>query len=263
MKYLLSIAVITVIMLLMTYLFGFIYMFVVGLNNKYIQRNFGRMGYIVFACIGTPFHELSHFIMAKLFGHKVTKAVFFQPREAFHGGTPGYIRHSYNQKSLYQRAGCLPISIAPMVFGALAIYLTIHLCYPETFISVMDALERGTDMRGIILQSLQALGTLLHPPHFREWKFYVVLLVTVFIGTHMSMSDTDMENTWFGIAALLQFVVITAAVLPLLPGITMQMVYTAMVSILVHYLYLLSVVLVIDLAMALFFILLAAIRRKI
>lgn len=62
--------------------------------------------------IGVPAHELGHAFMCVLFGHRVTAINLFSPEGP--SGVLGYVSHSWNTRSPYQRIGCFFIGIAPL-----------------------------------------------------------------------------------------------------------------------------------------------------
>lgn len=68
---------------------------------------------------GIYIHEASHAIVCVAFNHKITEFKFLI-LEA-NNPTLGYVRHSYNQQSLYQVTGNFFIGIAPLFGGLIAI----------------------------------------------------------------------------------------------------------------------------------------------
>ena len=58
-----------------------------------------------------PLHELSHALACLLFRHKITGIRLV----SFDGGLGGYVNHTWNTKSLYQRFGLFFIAIAPLL----------------------------------------------------------------------------------------------------------------------------------------------------
>ena len=79
-------------------------------NNRYIQKAFGWGGIILTGCIGTILHELSHLIMCLIFRHKVKQVKLFRPIQSKKDGVLGYVNHSFNPSSTYQKVGNFFIS---------------------------------------------------------------------------------------------------------------------------------------------------------
>jgi len=90
----------------------------------------GWNGLLVTAWIGTPIHELSHYIAAKLSGHQIIELKLFKPDSRT--GSFGYVRHSYDSNNFYQAIiGNTIIAIAPFFGGALAIYFLMYVLLLE------------------------------------------------------------------------------------------------------------------------------------
>ena len=59
--------------------------------NNY-QQKFGRKAIYLTGIVGVPVHETSHFVVAKIFGHKVNEVKLFKFNTD--DGTLGYVKHS-------------------------------------------------------------------------------------------------------------------------------------------------------------------------
>ena len=90
-------------------------------NNaiKNFQRSFGLKAVMITGIIGVPIHEISHAILALIFRHRITKVKLIQKPDP--SGLMGYVKHSYNPNSLYQRIGNFFIGIAPLFGGGISI----------------------------------------------------------------------------------------------------------------------------------------------
>ena len=122
MQYLTFFIQINLYLLLPILIFGIIFHI---LNTK-SSSNLMTIGwgmYLLFAWIGTPIHELSHFLMCLLFGFKVSEVKLFRPFKGKKDGILGYVNYSYNPKNLYQKIGNFFVGIAPMIGGSIVIYI--------------------------------------------------------------------------------------------------------------------------------------------
>ena len=64
---------------------------------------------------GIIIHELSHYIMAKMFRYNITAVKLFQLPTVENNNIRGYVEYSYDSSSIIQKAGSVLISIAPAI----------------------------------------------------------------------------------------------------------------------------------------------------
>lgn len=255
------ITVTTLIFMAITFGFGLIYIYVGRINDKYVQKNFGWKGFCVFGAIGVPFHEMSHLITALLFFHRIEDVKLFRPVAGKADGCLGYVKHSY-RKTIYRTAGNVIIGAAPMIAGAAFIYFVVSKMFPDTFIDVIEEVNNGTSVKDIAINAAVSLKNFFNPSNLASWKFYVCVIAIVFIGCHMNMSWADVKGAWAGATALIAASIVIPYYLFTRLMISPNKVFAVFLDITIRYAYLLSAVLIIDIAMAIFFYLLAVIRGK-
>lgn len=231
------------------------------LNSKYLQYNWGWNGMCVFGAIGVPFHEFTHFITALLFLHKIEEVSLFRPVKGKIDGQLGYVKHSY-RKTLYRTGGNVIIGAAPMILGSLTIFLVIKKFFPDTFINVVDLMNNGSGIKDILIQSLQGLSRFFSIEHFKSPFLYLCILVIIFIGCHMNMSTADLKGVIGGITALLAFSFVIPYYMSF-HGFNIAKIAPIMITLLINYTYVLSVILVFDILMMLVFLIIGLIRGKI
>ena len=177
-------------------------------------RLLGEKAYIyLFAWIGVPVHEMGHVIFCVLFRHRIADVVFFD-REA-RSGTYGYVNHSYNSASLYQRIGNFFIGIGPIFLGSLAIWLLHNLLLNKG----LRPVELNTDFSGIWgvpirpfldqvwqigWQNLLAMGKMLLA---WNWKAYLFIYLAFAIGTNINLSPADLKHLLPGFFSFLLLLV--------------------------------------------------------
>jgi len=106
--------------------------FPVVLINFLKRQLFAIFGYkkmLVPASIGVPIHELSHLIMAVVFGHKINKVAFFKPNGA---GGLGFVEHSYKPSLITPFTNML-IGLAPLAGGLIAFGVLTNIFQPGIY----------------------------------------------------------------------------------------------------------------------------------
>lgn len=187
-----------------------------------LMRRFGVRGTILATgWIGTPVHELSHAGMCFPFAHKIVEMKLFRPDA--NDGTLGYVKHTYEKNRpwyhpwrVWQEIGNFFIGAAPLVGGALAIYLALRVVLPNgprvAFRPVHDVLSIGEMSRAMGA----ILGDIFSRPNFSDGPtlirsllfFYLVLA----IGTHLAPSPADLKGMLPGLAFLVGTLAVVNAV---------------------------------------------------
>ena len=99
-------------------------------QNKRLFYIGGWKALFVTSWIGTPIHELSHYLAAVVANHKILELQLFKPDKRT--GSMGYLTHSYQEDNFYQSViGNTLIAIAPFFGGAAVIYLLSTLIFPD------------------------------------------------------------------------------------------------------------------------------------
>lgn len=180
--------------------FGVIYSLIREKSCINIQKTIGANGFLLFSFIGTPVHELSHYIACKLFFHKATKVVLFSPKSWKANGILGCVEHSYNPKKIYQLAGNFIIGVAPVIGGAGICFLIMEYLLGgiSKFIPIGNSLNIHLVFNsfknmflGII--SIFSIKNLVLP------IFWIMLFVLINIFLHVSLSKADFKNAYIGI----------------------------------------------------------------
>lgn len=176
---------------------------------RQVCRAVGIRGYLLmFGWLGTAVHELSHAAIAVIFRHKIHEIKLFQIKAD--SSRLGYIRHSYDKNSVFQRIGNLFIGIAPVFAGALIIFACAKLLMPE-LAAVLSAGRSLSGLAGLVSAYVSAffstLGTLIDVDNFSRPAFYLFLYVVFSVGSAMTLSAADLKGAKSG------FVVFAGALL--------------------------------------------------
>jgi len=167
----------------------------------------GRDIYIWLTAPGIMIHELGHAFFCMVFGHKILAIKVFAP----HAQTLGYVRHSFDNRSLYQRIGNFFIGTGPIWFGSVIVLLLLRwlLGVPlaNQGATPTDTLQttHGVTMLAldVITASGQALVGLISTAHISSWRFWVLAYLVICIGSHITLSLPDLQNAWQGLLVLI------------------------------------------------------------
>jgi hypothetical protein len=185
--------------------------------NRRASRYLGRAYYLLFGWLGTAVHEVGHAVFCLLFAHRITdvKLFDFAPRD----GSLGYVRHSYDRSSLYQRAGNFFIGIGPIIFGTLVVIAAARwLLGAEVLARMRPAAWDGGLARSptawVVLAGQvaagagEALGALLVPSRLADWRAWAFLYVAFTVGSSISLSIDDLKGAFSGFATIVLLVLI-------------------------------------------------------
>lgn len=164
------------------------------LNNY--QRSLGWRGILWTAWMGTPIHEIGHYLFAKIFAHRVDNIRIFEPNEE--SGNLGHVNHSYNTKNLYQVIGNFFIGAAPMIFGSLILVGFLYAFIPNAkaiFTPLFSHFNNPLEFLKAIYQSLYNLFSL---ENIRHWSFWLFLYLSLAVASHMAPSKADRHGMWKG-----------------------------------------------------------------
>ncbi len=174
--------------------------------NRQLYLSFGWRGVLALAWLGTPVHEFSHVIGCWLGRNRIEDFALFKPDHKT--GSLGYVKHSYNTGSFYQRViGNTLISLAPFFGGSLAIYLLTSHFYPQ-FLMKPDQLPLANWSTVSSAAGLNELGkawfhyfqqfyeVLLNKDNLGEWSFWLYLVSMISLAVHLSPSKSDFEGFW-------------------------------------------------------------------
>ena len=146
--------------------------------RKSLAKIFGIQGYIYLTAPGVMIHEIGHAIFCLIFRHKIVEMKLFSPEE---DGTLGYVNHSYNQNSFYQRIGNFFIGTGPIWFGVAVLCLISWLLLPnEMQISDFFSLN-----------------------FWRRWQSYIWLYLALTIASHITLSPPDLAGSADGGIAIM------------------------------------------------------------
>ncbi len=205
--------------------------FLIGFAIYHLNRLFYRLvGYRMSVCyatglIGTPIHELSHALACVLFRHRIREMRLFQiDRES---GVLGYVSHSYNPKSLYQRVGNYFIGVAPILVGTLFLCWMMRMLLPSAFEEFSEYLrefsylqEKGVSWKWLAYAWAVFWGCIeiLFSSATQGGSWWIFMILALCISIHMNLSGADIKGAASALPLLVGLLVVAHAVLYFLPG---------------------------------------------
>lgn len=193
-------------------------------NTQYIYWTFGRAGLLITGAIGTIIHELSHLIMCVLFKHTIVEFSLFRPIKSKNDNIMGYVNHTCNLKSFYQRLGNFFIGIAPLIGGTIVIIISYKFLLPNDFNKVMYIINNSiknifllnsnvkesiniTEIFNYINELKIIIGTIIFnikPSMYSiNLNYFIFVFITYSVATHMSLSKEDFNNSLSGLIFLI------------------------------------------------------------
>ena len=182
----------------------FVMGFVLSKLQEWTQRNYacsvGWKGILWTAWIGTPIHELGHYIFAKLFRHRVQRVALFDPDKRT--GELGRVEHTYDAASLYQKIGNFFIGAAPLIFGATFLWLLMVYLLPGGR-DVFAPLRADLTAQSLLPAVQQTLYALFLPERLRSWPFWLFLYTSFAVASHLAPSRADRRGMWHGLFSII------------------------------------------------------------
>ncbi len=192
---------------------GFIHSIVYRLTSKYFSRVFGWTGMIVTGIIGTPLHEFSHWLMAKLFRHQIHSVSFFSPDP--HTGKLGHVEHSYDRRSSYQTIGNFFIGSSPIIFSSSVLVLLLYVFLPDPGAIVEPLTIFPHSFTEFLLSWKLSFFGAWNQIHIHSWKFWLFLFLSLSIALHMAPSSYDQKTMWKGFFHITLLMFLTNIILTL------------------------------------------------
>lgn len=199
-------------------LIGLILGFLEGRANFYVLKTFGMKGILVTACIGTPVHEIGHLLMCLIFRHKINEVQLLDFK--CKNGILGYVKHSWDLKSLYQNMGNFFIGIGPLFSGTVVLVLGMYFLLPVSFENFGNYLNLNpTQLDLALLMKMFILtgdlfGSIFTVENLARLNFWLYFVLAISVSSHMALSKADLKGSASGLVVIF-FLIILANVVAL------------------------------------------------
>lgn len=190
-------------------------------SNMYAALGWG--GVLVTGFIGTPIHELSHYLMCLLFRAKVTKVSFFRPFEAQKDGTLGYVSF-IPKEGFFSKIGNFFIGFAPLIIGTILLVVLYRFLVPKAYKALKDEKEMilsGDNLNiNVVFRIIRDVIKSIVKIPFEEGKAtlvkYIIFMVLMFsISSHMVLSSADLRGAIMGMIVVFIIFLILSLILEL------------------------------------------------
>ncbi|HEU5103585.1 MAG TPA: hypothetical protein VFU22_31430 [Roseiflexaceae bacterium] len=200
--YLLNVGVVTLVQLFALGGPALLLIYVLSLLSAYVER-FARTALgstlyqLLFGWVGTAVHETGHLLAALL---------FLQPVKAFRPFTfnskariQGIVVTQPNYGNLYQYIGMFFIGIAPVLFGALVIFLASYVLFHDQINEIWRGIDRSRELdrpviSSIVSSGLSFLAIIFNPRNWLNWRLYLFLYIAFAVGSSIHLSGVDIAN---------------------------------------------------------------------
>ncbi len=230
-EFLKAVAVVTATQLMWILVTLFVFGFILYLLARFTRTTYAKtvgwkLDVVATGWIGTPVHELGHALFCLIFRHKIVEMKLFSPNST--DGTIGYVNHSYDKASIYQRIGNFFIGVGPIIFGAVVLYAALYYLLPNAK-EVMAGIDAQSKVMahanqssfGAIFDSLKGtaiatLDSLFTWSNFSHLLFWVFLYIAVCISSHMELSPPDIKGALSGLITIVLFFLLVNTIIMLL-----------------------------------------------
>lgn len=187
---------------------GLVLGFFERLSNTFMQRSLGWKGILITAWLGTPVHELGHAFMCLVFNHKIRDMKLLNTR--YENGVLGYVEHSYDQNSLYERIGNIFIGLGPIFSGTASLILGLYFLLPHSFAAFKKYLVHGINNdkidSNLVNSLLKAGGALLKSiftiSNLSSINFWIFIIIAICVSSHIALSKPDIKGAEDGLITL-------------------------------------------------------------
>ncbi|HZK80591.1 MAG TPA: hypothetical protein VFC46_05970 [Humisphaera sp.] len=183
--------------------------------SRYVRTRAARVmgldAYTYFTAPGVMVHELGHAFFCVIFRHKIVRMRLFSPQA---DGTLGSVEHAYNPRSTYQKIGNFFIGTGPIWFGTAIVFLLARylLNLPAVSIEASNSFDNGSSLATLIPQVMatawQLFAAILHSAVDSGWRFWLFVYLVFCIGSHITLSRSDIDGAGRGLVWLILFVLI-------------------------------------------------------
>ncbi len=189
-------------------------------RNSFAEASAHKLDVFLTGWLGTPVHELGHAFFCIVFFHRITAIKLYQPNSM--DGSMGYVMHSYNPNSYYQRIGNLFIGAGPVIFGAAVLYAVMYFLLPNqqpvadiissSGLRISNIMDVTSQWSAIYASAEAMIKQIFNPDNFSEISFWIFVYISLSIASHMELSPADLKGMMKGLITLVILLVLVNTV---------------------------------------------------
>ncbi|MBX3467933.1 MAG: hypothetical protein KF878_13730 [Planctomycetes bacterium] len=192
----------------------------------FLFRAIGLKGVVTWTgWLGTPLHELSHYLVGKLFLIEITRIKLWEPDPD--DGVLGFVRYRIPRlrpSELHKVIGTFLMGVAPLFGGALFLLAALHLTSRDPAPLLLEARRFATLAEAAPLPEVaRGFGDLIRGVYLTifsdgplSWRPWVFLYLAMCVGAHLAPSRADLRGGFAGFLVLLVLALFANAVALLL-----------------------------------------------
>ncbi|WP_298491152.1 hypothetical protein [uncultured Lactobacillus sp.] len=183
-----------------------------------VSDYFGYNAQVYLGCLGIIVHELSHLVVALLFGHKITDfKLIILPKKDRTNKILGYVNHIWNTNSNYQNIGNLFIGVAPVIGCSLIIYGIIKTIFLKDISSWNNIGEFIISHNfNYLYQLILEFFVSFNHPNFAQ-VIALIIIINIVIGG-FDLSEADLRSTKSAFTIIVLIVTLTIMTISLIGG---------------------------------------------
>ncbi len=189
---------------------GFVLSVLQTFTQKQYYQSIGWLGILWTAWIGTPIHELSHYLVAKLFFHRIDSVSLFKPNHQ--SGKLGEVLHSYNPRNWFQQIGNFFIGAAPLLGGVLVLWLLFIWLLPNS----AEVRQAISQLQLNVASLTSIFKTLFSSTNLHNPRFWLFIYLSFAVASHLAPSPVDQKSMWRGLVWLIALLLIINSMAELL-----------------------------------------------
>lgn len=190
------------------------YGLIFGIIERAFRNNLNSSlgyGWVILTAPGVIIHELSHYLMCKLFFIEVKEVKLFRPKKARIDGCLGYVSYKNNHKNIFQSIGLFFIGVAPILIGTLILAILLRILLPDVFNKLINGIyfikygDSSSIIEVIRIQYralIEMINLLFTKDNLSNISFWIFLYLSLSISANIGLSVADIKGALRGLAYL-------------------------------------------------------------